>query len=73
MKSIVKIERGMPIPRQAGVKQSAWSQVLKSMKVGDSFIWTGKSVSNLYLYARLAGIKITVREESGHKRAWRIK
>lgn len=71
----IKIEHGIPIPYGSlGYKKDHISLELKSMKVGDSFIWHGRSVSNIHLYAKFARVKIITRTvEDGKHRVWRVK
>lgn len=70
----VKIEHDIPIPEQMACGSKSSRSILKSMKVGDSFIWPNKSRSNIYLYATMEGIKILGRTmQDGKYRVWRIK
>ena len=71
----VKIEKNVPIPvRYAKNGRSRWGDALGKMKVGDSFEYTGKSVSNMYIYAKCRGIRIRAHhdEDTGRFRIWRI-
>lgn len=71
----IKIEKGIPIPYGAiGYKKDAVGEMFRSMKVGESFIWPGKSISNVHLYAKFARVKIITRTvKGGKKRVWRVK
>lgn len=70
---MIKIEKGIPMPKLKNEK-GGFIEALKSMKVGDSFIDPHKSVSNVHVYARMAGIKIATRTMPDKtKRVWRVK
>lgn len=69
----LKIEKGIPIPDGGGTTRSGIMQQLQSMKPGDSFMWPGKSRSNVHLYAKMANVKIITRATGGGKyRVWRL-
>lgn len=68
----IKIEKGIPIPPPIGRKTSGVIDLIRKMKIGESFIWEGMSMSNIYVYARLAGVKIATRSmPDGTRRVWR--
>ena len=69
-----KIEKGVPLPSRGGGMGWGWlTPLLTSMKPGDSFIYPGKSISNVYLYARTLKIQVTThREKDGSVRVWRV-
>jgi len=70
----VKIEKNVPMPvRYACNGRSRWGEALGKMKINDSFKYTGKSVSNMFIYAKCRGIKIrTHRYDDGTFRIWRV-
>lgn len=70
----VKIEKGVPIPESRKSSPKGIIMTLKGMSFGDSFVYPGKSVSNIYLYARMGGIRVTCHAlPDGKWRVWRIK
>lgn len=73
MKLVIK--KNIPIPDARGGKgaKDATIAQLRAMKPGDSFIWPGKSISNIHVYGKLAGVKIVTWEvEKGKRRVWVI-
>jgi S-formylglutathione hydrolase FrmB len=68
----LKLESGIPIPAVA--RGTGVMSALRKMKVKDSFIWSNPNTSNLYNFAKEAGIRITVRKQpNGTHRVWRVK
>ena len=73
MKYNINIEKGIPIPRGRTPTQDGTIRALRDMKKGDSFTWEGKSISNVYIYSKMAGVKVLVRTQpDGKKRVWRV-
>ena len=69
----IKLEHGIPIPNSKH-GHAGLSSLIRSMKVGDSFVWEGKSVSNVYVAAKIADMRIAARTIGDHKfRVWRVK
>lgn len=66
--SEIKIDKGIPVPLTLKSKYP-----FKAMAIGDSFFIEDRSQrSNMYLYAKRIGIKVTVREEGSGARVWRV-
>ncbi len=70
MNIVIEKSVAMPKPRTKSTSTEMGTH-FKAMEIGDSFLWEKRSVSNLYLYAKLAGVKIAVRMVDGKKRVWR--
>jgi hypothetical protein len=69
----VKIERNVPRPFRTSTGFSQWGEALAKMKIDDSFVYTGKSVSNMYIYAKCRGLKISAhKNDDGTFRIWRV-
>lgn len=70
----IKVEHNIPIPQRHGKQPGVLIKTLKEMRIGDSFIYPGKSISNVYVSARMVGVRIQVRTTDGNrKRVWKIK
>lgn len=70
MKREIKIDHDVPMPshRTQGIMSA-----MRSMKIGDSFVAPVTALStNLYLYAKRAGIKISIRAIGDKFRIWRV-
>jgi len=69
----LEIEKGIPIPESRWRPTSDIIETLKLMAVGDSFVIPHKVTSAIHTYAKMAGVRITVRKMPDKtRRAWRI-
>lgn len=69
----IQVDKGLPIPprRGGGPGKDSW-EVIRTMEIGDSFLWDGHP-SVVYFQAKALGRKIKTRKESGvGRRVWRI-
>jgi len=65
-----KIEKGIPLPEK-GNRSSGWRNLFMKMKEGDSFVFNGKQVTNMHMFARQCGIRIVTRAlPEGGRRVW---
>lgn len=67
----VKIEKCIPIPNRAG-HRSGLTAALRSLEVGDSFLWPKTKRASIIPAATLVRIKVATRAEGDHVRVWRI-
>lgn len=68
----VKIEKRVPVP--ATGRTTGMMDAMRSMSVGDSFVLPkGIQPYGTHAYAKIAGIKITVKKQKDGYRVWRIK
>lgn len=69
----IKIDHDIPIPPRP--LTTGLADVIRSMKIGESFIAPkGMESSNAHTYAHYADAKVTTRKQSdGTYRVWRIK
>lgn len=68
----IKIEKGIPLC-VSPTSNSSVMDTLRKMEVGDSFAYHKKSISNIHVYAKMAGVKIATRTMPDKtKRVWRI-
>lgn len=68
----IKIEKGVPMPE---LKMAPITATLKSLKVGDSFMWPGglkNPTQRAHATARYMGLKVATRKVDGGVRVWRI-
>lgn len=69
-RSKIAVKRGIPIPPKPNSK--GYSDVLRVMKIGDSFEIGKQQQQSVYVLARRAGVKITMRTDgNGNARVWR--
>lgn len=68
-----EIEKGVPIPIDAGRGRGARKYPFRSMEVGDSFLIAFKDQKAIYASAMNQGAKITCqKQDDGSVRVWRI-
>ena len=70
----IEIEKGIPIPVKRANAKNNFVAILRSMEVGDSFLFDRTEIkqSSFYVSARRLGLKITVREvNKKQSRLWR--
>ena len=66
----IKIEKGIPLPKAKGGRPGTVIVLLRTLKVGDSFVWPRREIDKS---AHLCGIKIATRAQpDGTFRIWRI-
>lgn len=71
---IIKIEKGIPIPRSHIQQRNAYVNTLSAMKIGDSVKAPKRTAPNWVNAAHRHGMKITSRTLSDTEvRIWRIK
>lgn len=72
----IKIEKGIPLPgSRGGTNGRSKYDIIRDMKIGDSFILTVKKSSAYSMSYRLARdykVKLTIRADNGTFRVWRI-
>ncbi len=69
----LKIEKGIPIPDVRG-KTGKVVAMMKSMKVGESFLFPISKRNSIPSYARQAKVEVTTRAvDDDHIRVWRMK
>lgn len=71
----MEIEQNIPIPpdnRLAYPKHPNYTDVMRELKVGDSFLTHAPKRYSFSTYAKRAGIKITTRRSGEEIRIWRI-
>lgn len=66
----IKIDHDIPIPSK-GYASKGYSQVLKAMKAGDSFLYKGHSPAGIRSASWRYGIKVATRKEWEGFRIWR--
>ncbi len=72
---IIEIEKGVPIPVSGAQAANGIIAQMRKMSVGDSFVYRGKSISNVHVYAKMSRIKLmtrTIDKKTGAKRCWRV-
>jgi hypothetical protein len=70
----IEIEKGIPIPVKRANAKNNFVAILRSMEVGDSFLFDRTEIkpSSFYVSAGRLGFKITVREiDEKQSRVWR--
>ena len=71
-KTDIKIEKGVPLPVRNN--RSGLMQILRNLKIGDSFVYPMDARTGVYGMAKSVGIKVTARYQAdGTVRVWRIK
>lgn len=69
----IKIDKGIPIPRDSKGRPKINLNLLRAMKVGDSVLVDTKKAKSLYSASSVAGVKLSMRRVEGGTRVWRIK
>jgi hypothetical protein len=65
----ITIEKGIPPPSTKG--KVGYTEALRGMAVGDSFLVKASKRNNVYGCARAAGIAVTIRADGDMVRVWR--
>lgn len=73
----IKIEKNIPLPTRIPTskkrKASGIADILKEMKIGDSFLYPETRRNSIYTSAKQVGIKIVVAKiRTSTVRVWRI-
>jgi hypothetical protein len=73
----IKVESGIPLPPTNSTHQSGVSNTLRTMKIGESFLYRGLPVTVRIIANRISkeagGRKFATRKVEGGLRVWRIK
>lgn len=74
MAELLKIEKGIPLPKNANERAVTLRKTINNLQVGDSFLMRASSLGAIYDYGKPLGFKFSTRkteEDPKIIRVWR--